>query len=186
MSTMEKLLSNNIPNDILKNHSEELNNVLNIKSNIFEQWILLFFLGLLFILLGCAHFISYPEVIEWPATIDKIHVLDSNNSNIKYQYYARSYVAESNLDQISIGMSVDVKLDAYPYAKYGILKGRLVTIADSITKKGCPISIYIGNNLITTQGNLLIYKKGLNADAFIVIEDISLLKKLYYTLIKNI
>lgn len=73
--------------------------------------------------------------------------------------------------KINEGQEVLLKLAAYPYQEFGILKGRLQFIAAIPTDSGFIGKIDLPQGLMTNQHKQLHYREGLQAQAEIITSD---------------
>jgi multidrug efflux pump subunit AcrA (membrane-fusion protein) len=89
----------------------------------------------------------------------------------KTDYYAQVQIPQMSFGKISEGQEVLLKLAAYPYQEFGILKGRLQFIAAIPTDSGFIGKIELPQGLMTNQHKQLHYREGLQAQAEIITSD---------------
>ncbi len=99
--------------------------------------------------------------------------------------YAETYIPQTNFGKIKTGQSVLLKLPAYPFEQYGAVKGRLDFISNITTDSGYLAKIILPNGLITSYGRHLQFREGLSARAEIITQDMRLLQRVYYGLVKQ-
>ncbi len=87
---------------------------------------------------------------------------------VNSQYFAQVQIRQENFGKINIGQDVLLKLPAYPYQEFGLLKGTLSFIAVVPTDSGFIGKIAFKNGLYTNQQKQLQYREGLMADAEII------------------
>tara|TARA_R110000868_G_scaffold411003_2_gene701307 strand:+ start:30014 stop:31333 length:1320 start_codon:yes stop_codon:yes gene_type:complete len=87
-----------------------------------------------------------------------------------------------NSSKVKVGQKVIVKLDNYRFEEYGSLEG-VVTSISEVPKKGDKgmYSVQISiNNLNTTFDKKLVFKQDMQGTADIIVEELSLLERLFY------
>lgn len=87
---------------------------------------------------------------------------------VNSQYFAQVQIRQENFGKINIGQDVLLKLPAYPYQEFGLLKGTLSFIAAVPTDSGFIGKICFKNGLHTNQQKQLQYREGLKADVEII------------------
>lgn len=100
------------------------------------------------------------------------------------KYYAEVKLTQSNFGKIDTGQKVQLRFDAYPYQEIGFIPGTLNYISD-IAIDSCFLgTIRLDKGLVTNQNKSIQYKPGLKAQALIITKEMSLLKRLYYSIVK--
>jgi multidrug efflux pump subunit AcrA (membrane-fusion protein) len=90
------------------------------------------------------------------------------------QYYARVFIPQTNFGKIKTGEEVLLKLNAYPYREFGIIKAKLDFISSIPTDSGFVAKVILPNGLLTNYKKQLHYTEGLSAQAEIITEDLQL------------
>jgi hypothetical protein len=99
--------------------SEEVQDILSRPPSWIMRWgtaVFLFFFALLF---GMAFLIPSPEIVS--AAI-RVHQLSANH------IVAEAIIQQTNFDMIRPGQDVDIKLVARPYEKYGLIRGKVLSV----------------------------------------------------------
>lgn len=115
----------------------------------------------------------------------------TNTNNIGYinplssKYYAEVILPQSNFGKIFLGQNVQLRFDAYQYNEFGIVNGKMDYISNVASDTGFIAQISLPKGLLTTQNKLLQYNSGLMADALIVTNDITIYKRMVYSLLKE-
>lgn len=84
----------------------------------------------------------------------------------------------SKSGKVKIGQAVNIKLDNYPYMKYGILKGKIKSIASIPIEENYMVIVNIPQELVTNYGKSLKFSYSLKGTAEIITETPSILQKL--------
>jgi multidrug efflux pump subunit AcrA (membrane-fusion protein) len=95
------------------------------------------------------------------------------------QYYARVFIPQINFGKIKIGEEVLLKLNAYPYREFGIIKAKLDFVSSIPTDSGFVAKVILPNGLETNYKKQLHYTEGLSAQAEIITEDLQLSDRLF-------
>ncbi len=95
------------------------------------------------------------------------------------QYYARVFIPQTNFGKIKTGEEVLLKLNAYPYREFGIIKAKVDFISAIPTDSGFVAKVVLPNGLRTNYKKQLHYTEGLSAQAEIITEDLQLSDRLF-------
>lgn len=98
------------------------------------------------------------------------------------RFYAQVHISQTNFGSIDTGQQVLLKLSAYPYQEFGLLKGRLSYISQVPTDSGFNGKIILPEGLISSQHKTLQYREGLKAQAEIITSDKKLSDRLLASL----
>lgn len=114
------------------------------------------------------------------------------NENIGYlspqnsEYYGELMLPEFNMGKVYVGQRVILKLEAYPYAEYGIIDGKLDYISP-INSHGLFLAkISFPNGLKTSYNKQIEYRVGLLAKGEVITKELTLLERFYYNIVKSI
>jgi multidrug efflux pump subunit AcrA (membrane-fusion protein) len=94
-------------------------------------------------------------------------------------YYARVFIPQNNFGKIKVGEEVLLKLNAYPYREFGIIKAKLDFVSSIPTDSGFVAKVILPNGLITNYKKQLTYTEGLSASAEIITVDQKLSDRLF-------
>lgn len=105
-----------------------------------------------------------------------------NNENGKY--FARAKMPIDRAGKVKVAQRVNIKLLNYPFEEYGVLEGKVEKITNVANENFYYVTISLNSNLVTTY-NKKITPNNLTGQAEIITEDITLLQRFIYTLIRN-
>jgi multidrug efflux pump subunit AcrA (membrane-fusion protein) len=94
-------------------------------------------------------------------------------------YYARVFIPQNNFGKIKVGEQVLLKLNAYPYREFGIIKAKLDFVSSIPTDSGFIAKVILPNGLVTNYKKQLQYTEGLSAQAEIITVDQQLSDRLF-------
>src|SRR5689334_4213446 len=97
--------------------SDEINDIISRRPHWVVRYGNIIFLLLLLASVAAAAFIRYPDIISAPATL--------TSTGEPAECYALLHIKQKNHEQVNPGQQVLLKFQAYPFEKYGIVKGRL-------------------------------------------------------------
>lgn len=101
------------------------------------------------------------------------------------EYYGELRIPQLNVGKVIEGQDVLVKFVGFPYQEFGVVRGRIVKIADISLKDSLFLAkVILPKGLKTTHGKSLTYKTGMIASAEIITEDNRLIEKLFFQLRK--
>jgi multidrug efflux pump subunit AcrA (membrane-fusion protein) len=110
-------------------------------------------------------------------------ISSDNNSD----FFGEMIIPQIGMGKIKEGQQVMVKFKSYPYEEYGILHGTIKYITDGNFKDGGYVAeVDFKNRNITDTRKILSLKQGMLADAEIITQNSSLLKRLTGNILKNI
>jgi multidrug efflux pump subunit AcrA (membrane-fusion protein) len=95
------------------------------------------------------------------------------------EYYARVFIPQINFGKIKKGEEVLLKLNAYPYREFGIIKAKLDFISEMPIDSGFVAKVVLPNGLVTNYKKQLHYTEGLSAQAEIITADLQLSDRLF-------
>lgn len=102
------------------------------------------------------------------------------------KYNVRTYLSQNNFGKVKVGQKVQLRFDGYPYNEVGIVEGTLSYISNIPTDSGFLATVYLDRGLFTNNHYYIPYKNGLKTDALIITENMRLLKRLYFNMIKDV
>ena len=101
-------------------------------------------------------------------------------------FFGEIHIPQYSIAKVKKGQEVLIKLRSFPYEEYGIIRGTIVYIADMPLKDSIFISRVNLNLKNSTIKKPISLKTGLTADAEIVTQESSLLRRLFRNVIKII
>lgn len=101
-------------------------------------------------------------------------------------YSVEMLVPQYNFGKIKTGQQVLLKFRAYPFEQYGVVKGKIENINQTPSDSGYLVKVALPDSLVTNHKKTLQYRNGLLAQADIITQDMRLLERFYYNLIKQI
>ncbi len=101
-------------------------------------------------------------------------------------YFVEMLIPQYNFGKVKQGQEVLLKFQAYPYEQYGSVTGKIGFINSVATDSGYLAKVVLTDGLVTTYKKPLLYRNGLFAQADIVTENMRLLERFYYNLIRQV
>ncbi|MEN5085952.1 HlyD family efflux transporter periplasmic adaptor subunit [Sphingobacterium faecium] len=105
------------------------------------------------------------------------------NAN-KEDYYGEIMIPQSKSSKVKVGQEVLIKVQSYPYQEYGYLRGRIDYISDIPIRDSVFFSKVILNR--NEKDSVIKLKPGILADADIITEDQSIIKRIWLNLTKSL
>lgn len=109
--------------------------------------------------------------VLFPESLQEAQAVTANQTLFYVQpvntfYEGEMYVSQFNFGELELGQKVIIRLQSYPYEKYGSLIGKIKFIS-KIPRgdKGYLIKVSLNNGLKTDMGNVLTFRNGLIANA---------------------
>lgn len=107
-----------------------------------------------------------------------------NPENINY--YAEIYIPQANFGKVKTGQEVMLKFTSYPFQEYGSVNGKIDFISNINTDSGYLAKVILPNCLNTTYKKQVQFRDGLLAQGEIITQDMRLLERFYYNIIKQV
>lgn len=126
---------------------------------------------LLMVLIAGSWFFKYPDIITAPVVI-------KYTSTTVLGYRGSLQLKQNGAVRARAGQCVNLKLVAYPYLKFGVLKGVVGEISTIPFSDTYEVEIILPDSLVSTYGNRFDFRTELSGDAEIVTEDIRLLDRI--------
>ncbi|SIQ80708.1 HlyD family secretion protein [Chryseobacterium sp. RU37D] len=109
-------------------------------------------------------------------------VIPANNTTGKY--FARAKMPIDRAGKVKINQKVNIKLLNYPFEEYGVLEGRVKKVTNVTNENVYYVIIELNKGLMTSY-NKRIAPNNLMGQAEIITDDIRLLQRFVYTLVRN-
>ena len=104
----------------------------------------------------------------------------------KQQFIGKCVLPILNTGKLSVGQSVNIKLDNYPYNENGILQGIVTNISEVPNKDTYAIDVELKNGLITSYNKTLSYKEQMKGKADIITKNISVMDRIFFNFKKMV
>ncbi|UCA61831.1 HlyD family secretion protein [Chryseobacterium rhizoplanae] len=100
------------------------------------------------------------------------------------KYFARAKMPIDRAGKVKAGQKVNIKLLNYPFEEFGALEGKVKKVTNVTNENVYYVNIELNKGLITSH-NKKITPSNLTGQAEIITEDINLLQRFVYTLVRN-
>ncbi len=94
--------------------------------------------------------------------------------------YGEMFLPQENLGKVKIGQRVHIELDHYQKREFGILEGKVKSIAPVGQKNGYKAIIILPKKLKTGAAKTLEFKHGMEGNAKVITKDIRLIHRLFH------
>lgn len=98
----------------------------------------------------------------------------------KQQFIGKCVLPILNTGKLSVGQSVNIKLDNYPYNENGMLQGIVTNISEVPNKDTYAIDVELKNGLMTSYNKTLSYKEQMKGKADIITKNISVMDRIFF------
>lgn len=100
------------------------------------------------------------------------------------EYYGEAFIPQESSSKVKVGQKVLIKVRSYPYQEYGYLNGEVVYLSDIPIRDSVFFSKISINRI--DQDSLIRLKPGIMADADIITQDMSIMKRIWMNLSKSL
>jgi HlyD family secretion protein len=97
-------------------------------------------------------------------------------------YYVEINLPQKNFGKVHVGQKVQLRFFAYPYNEFGYVDGRITYISNVSSDSGFAAKVELPDGLVTSQRYRIQYKNGLKADALIITKDLTIIKRILFTI----
>lgn len=98
------------------------------------------------------------------------------------KYYGYLYFDQKDINKMSADpkkIQIQVRLDPYPYQKYGIIRAKLTSVSKIATKEGFLAKIELEDHFNTSKNKMNLNKfEGVSGEVLVIFKEISLFKKM--------
>lgn len=171
-------------------YSDHVSDIISKPPKKIVRWgtVVIFSVFMLLVLL--AWFIKYPDVIPAPVVISRLFLTAEPVSQItadKVPENSCEYIGIISLGiagsgKVSVGQTVNIKVSAYPYLEYGMLKGTVRSKTFAESSNTFELEVTLNKCLETSYGNNLEFTQNMTGNAEILTEDIRFLYRIIYPL----
>jgi hypothetical protein len=124
------------------------------------------------VLIAGSWFFQYPDII-------RAEVVLAIPANGQVNTLTTVVRLQQNLaEKVKAGQTVNLKFESYPYLKYGMVAGRVISVASIPTHDGYPVEISFPYPLVTGSGEKIGFHQELMGTAEIVTEKQRLLRRI--------
>ena len=102
------------------------------------------------------------------------------------QYFAEVFIPQANFGKVRLGQKVLLKFPSYPFQEYGSVIGKIDFISNITTDSGYLAKVILPNALTTSYKKQVQFREGLQAQGEIITQDMRLLQRFYYNIIKQV
>ncbi|RZK32673.1 MAG: HlyD family efflux transporter periplasmic adaptor subunit [Hymenobacter sp.] len=94
-------------------------------------------------------------------------------------YLGQMRIPQQNAGKVRAGQTVLIRFNGYPYQEFGLVRGKIKSLAEVSLEEGFMAEVSLPNDLVTSRGQRLTYKLGMTASAEIITKDQRLLQRLF-------
>ncbi len=95
-------------------------------------------------------------------------------------YYGEMQVGQYNFGKVKAGQEVLVKFPSYPFQEFGIVAGRIESVAEMSKDTAYVVRVSFLKGLVTSSQKTIPFRNGLTASGEIVTENLNLIERLFY------
>ncbi|MRX38658.1 HlyD family efflux transporter periplasmic adaptor subunit [Flavobacterium sp. LC2016-23] len=109
-------------------------------------------------------------------------------SSPKNKYKGEIKIPQDNFGKVKIGQTVLIKFKGYPYEEYGMVEGKVQSIAKIPSSDDAYFyaAVNLLNNGKTTNGQQLNFRNGMLASAEIITENLTFAQRIFYSFRRNL
>jgi hypothetical protein len=143
--------------------------------------------AILLVIIALTCLVRYPKVLSTHGSIISMKKGDSGliNQHVAYNkadppdLYAKGYIPETYINQIKPGLDVLIKLDAYPFQEFGLLKGRLLSVSPKLCDSGYLTISILPQGVAALEQKRIQYQEGMGARVEIIFENKRLIQRFF-------
>jgi HlyD family secretion protein len=112
-------------------------------------------------------------------SIGLVNPMDNN-------YYALIKMPQFNSGKLELNQPVHLRLDAFPFAEFGTLEGKINYISNIATDSGIIVTVALDKGMRTSSNIVVPFRNHMNAQAIVQMSDMRIIEKLYYNLTSSL
>ncbi len=130
---------------------------------------------------GCVSFNQFWNINQEVKSGEEVFAINpsivSNGGEI---LFCKTVIESRHAAKVKVGQAVIIKLAAYPFERFGILRATVADISALPKEDKFSVVLKLNNGLITNYHKTLIFKPQMQGTAEIITEDLRLLERLFY------
>ncbi len=168
--------------------SEKVNELILKSPGIINRFALPVFFLVFTVLFAVSWGIKYPEVIKAEAILFKKtdSLYPAGVLSAAGNYCAKMVLPQSKISNIKLQQPVQLFFTAYPSPEPTFVQGQISYVASTTTDTGVIVYVSLSGALVTNAGKEIVYKRGLLAEAKVLISEHRLLEQLIPTIKKTV
>ncbi|MGG8496172.1 HlyD family secretion protein [Tenacibaculum sp. TC6] len=128
-------------------------------------------------------YVNYLSLIYLNKYVEKNEPLMSIEDKSKVnEVFAILEVPIKNFGKLKENQVVNIKLESYPYAEFGVIKGRLEFLSESIKNGSYFAKVKLENGFKTSYGKKIRFRHNLKGSGEIITEDLRLIERFVHLL----
>lgn len=127
--------------------------------------------GIFLLLFAMTYLIRYPKILT---TSGKVIPMEKPDG-----VYTRGYIPEGYVNQVKPGLDVLIKLDAYPFTEFGLLKGRVWSVSPKLSDSGYLVLCTLPQGMAGPGREKMRYQEGMGARVEIILENKRLIQMFF-------
>jgi HlyD family secretion protein len=160
-------------------HSDEMQDIITAVPARLIRWGMILFSLVLIMIVSLSAIIHYPDIIKMALTI-------KNDRKTNAEIFGELIIPQSEIEKVSTGEDVLVKLKAYPFEQYGTIKARIESVTRTLDYGGnFSAAVAITSNT-TSKNKSIQLQPGMLGEAEIVTQDATILQRISHSMFKAI
>lgn len=128
---------------------------------------------------GCVSFNQFWNINQEVKAGEEVFAINPSSKENEL-LYCKTVIESRHAAKVQIGQAVIIKLAAYPFERFGILRATVAEISALPKEDKFSVVLKLNNGLTTNYHKTLIFKPQMQGTAEIITEDLRLLERLFY------
>ncbi len=128
---------------------------------------------------GCVSFNQFWNINQEVKAGEEVFAINPSSKENEL-LFCKTVVESRHAAKVQIGQAVIIKLAAYPFERFGILRATVAEISALPKEDKFAVVLKLSNGLQTNYHKTLIFKPQMQGNAEIITEDLRLLERLFY------
>jgi multidrug resistance efflux pump len=129
---------------------------------------------------GCVSFNQFWNINQEVKAGEEIFAVSPTQKGKAGALFCKTVIESRHAAKVQIGQAVIIKLAAYPFERFGILRATVAEISALPKEDKFAVTLKLSNGLQTNYHKALTFKPQMQGTAEIITEDLRLLERLFY------
>ena len=147
-------------------YSDTVNEIISKPPKSIVRWGNMIVFAVFSLLILLSWFFVYPEKTEASAVIVRNDITASDSLPGEYMGILTMNIA--NFSKVTSGQQVNIRLTAYPYKEYGIIRGSVISKTIAESGNSVELTVRLPDGLVTNYDRKLEYFRNMQGDADII------------------
>lgn len=166
------------PNNI-EERSKEVREIMDNKPVWIIRWGIVLIIFVFTVFLIGSFLYKYSVIVSVPVVLEMKHdTLVPLEDTQRDAIIGHAFLSPSDAGKVKAGQMVNIKLTAFPYMEYGVVKGLIKTVSKTKEMRGYQVSIELPQGMVSSHGKRIELFERMDGSAEIITDKVRLIYQL--------